>query len=444
MGTLNGKKFKQMDERLNHFVEIAEDTKSLDISSLKNIYFSEKKNFSLNDISKIWVEGLKKNNDLILNLYINIPFCLSRCKYCRHPAYKFNNILVKIYLNYLIQLSNYYKKIFKNYSFETLYIGGGTPSILTLDQIRLLFSSILNNFNIKKEAIITFECNPNTITYEKLKLLRSLRVNRISIGVQSTDRKVLKNANRQQQNIRQVNSAILNAKRIGFESVNVDLILGLKGDNSKSVFASCKHILSMKPDHICIYKYKPDSIHFSSYINLSPEDHYKKIQSLSLELIKDLKSLAIIKRNYKIINNDNCISLELIANKKLDYEKLRTDFSKSSVLGLGQFALSWLFNTFHYEEQDNNFIFNEEKKYCSGVLLPDKYEISRYIHYSFKNINSRIDKKEFEGIFNKKIEEVFGDELQYLLKIGKIKSDKEYIYFLPKDNKERLVYSMFF
>lgn len=437
-------KYKKMTERLDYFIKAVENFTCYDLGFLNNVYLLKKQNFSLADISKIWTEGLKKNNNLVLNLYINIPFCFSRCRYCRHPSYEFNSTLLKIYMSYLINLMNYYKLVFDKYFFETLYIGGGTPSILTLEQIDLFFSNIFNNFNLKKEAIITFECNPSSINYEKLKLLKSFGVNRISIGVQSMNAKVLKSANRLYQSKEQVDSAVLNAKKIGFEMVNVDLIFGLKSDNLKSFFDSCSHILRLKPEQICIYKYKPDFFHYNNYINLSPADYYKKTQLMSEKIIKFLENSSLVTANYKIIKNDNCIVLELIKNKELFDEKLDTDFGKSAVLGLGQFALSWLFNTIKYKEETHNFLFHKNKKYCTGTLLSDKYEMSRYIYYSLENFNSCIYKKEFEKIFNKKIDDVFADELLYLLELGKIKNNQKSICLLPQNDKDRLIYSMFF
>ena len=121
----------------------------------------------------------------MLGLYIHIPFCVSKCKYCDFNSFKLNlNDKIK-YLNALNKEMELYKEEIKGKSIDSIFIGGGTPSILTKEEIAILFENIKNNFKIKENAEITMECNPGTLTLEKLKVMKECGVNRLSMGLQA-------------------------------------------------------------------------------------------------------------------------------------------------------------------------------------------------------------------------------------------------------------------
>ena len=102
----------------------------------------------------------------MLGLYIHIPFCVSKCKYCDFNSYKLDLDEKKKYLKSLEKEMSFYKNEIKGKEIDTIFIGGGTPSILRGDEIKVLFDNIKANFKIKKNAEITMECNPGTLTLE--------------------------------------------------------------------------------------------------------------------------------------------------------------------------------------------------------------------------------------------------------------------------------------
>ena len=121
----------------------------------------------------------------MLGLYIHIPFCVSKCKYCDFNSYKLDLEKKRKYLNDLKKEMEFYKEEIGEKYIDTIFIGGGTPSILTKNETEFLFENIKNNFSIKKDAEITMECNPGTLTLEKLKAMKECGVNRLSIGLQA-------------------------------------------------------------------------------------------------------------------------------------------------------------------------------------------------------------------------------------------------------------------
>ncbi len=182
-----------------------------------------------------------------LSLYIHIPFCEHICNYCDFPK-----------LQYFSNFSNKYLKALKNeldsyhidHELKTIYVGGGTPSAFTIDELKELLEMIKPYSKGVKEY--TFEANPESLSLDKIRLLKSYGVNRISLGVQSTQDKYLKTMNRHHDFniVREVTSNLI---KEGIDNINVDLILGLPNMNIKDLKIDLDNILSLPIKHISCY-----------------------------------------------------------------------------------------------------------------------------------------------------------------------------------------------
>src|SRR5574344_576493 len=155
---------------------------------------------------------------MITSAYIHIPFCDNICSYCDFCKLFYNEELVNSYLN---SLDNEIKSVYNNESLKTIYIGGGTPSSLSIEKLKKLFN-ILSQFKINKKYEYTFECNIENITEEKLKLLKENKVNRLSIGVQSFNQNNLDILERKYNKKDILNK--LNLAKKYFNNINIDLI----------------------------------------------------------------------------------------------------------------------------------------------------------------------------------------------------------------------------
>lgn len=182
-------------------------------------------------------------------LYIHIPFCVSKCVYCDFASFAGIRNLRSAYLKALKKELVLQKKYYKNFAPKTLYIGGGTPSFLTAVQIKFLFESIYSCYKNFKE--ITFEANPESLTLSKIKLLKSLGVNRLSLGLQSTFDKHLKTLGRAH-NYAQFLKAYTQAKKY-FDNINVDLIAGLPNQTLTEFEESIRTLIDLKPQHVSVY-----------------------------------------------------------------------------------------------------------------------------------------------------------------------------------------------
>jgi oxygen-independent coproporphyrinogen III oxidase len=187
-------------------------------------------------------------------LYIHVPFCLSKCAYCSFYSIKSVN-LIPAYLLALRKEIKFYSKDF--HSFDSIYIGGGTPSLLNIEQLASIFSVIRKTYKIDADAEITLEANPGDISLEYLKALRSIGINRLNIGIQSFNDKLLKFLGRRHSAGEAV-FAIDMARQAGFYNLGIDLIYGVHGQGIRSWKNTLQKAVSFKPEHISCYQLSLD------------------------------------------------------------------------------------------------------------------------------------------------------------------------------------------
>jgi oxygen-independent coproporphyrinogen-3 oxidase len=179
-------------------------------------------------------------------LYIHIPFCNSICSYCDFPKLLSKTNYQDAYIQRLIlELSKIDQK-----EFETIYIGGGTPSSLSLEQLELLLSFIESRFQVNKEY--SFEANPESLSLEKIQLLKKHKVNRVSLGVQTFNEESLKLLNRKHTK-KDVFECVSNLQSQGITNINLDFIFGLKIENQSDYLNNILTASKLGVKHISYY-----------------------------------------------------------------------------------------------------------------------------------------------------------------------------------------------
>jgi len=197
---------------------------------------------------------MKRGNEM-LGLYVHIPFCVSKCNYCDFNSYKIDKNSKETYIQDLKKEINLYKQERKNNNEEeisSIFLGGGTPSILSSEEIKYIFESIKENFKIREDAEITIECNPGTLTKEKLMTMKEVGINRLSMGLQAVQDDHLKSIGR----IHTYNEFEKNYKEaieVGFENINVDLMYALPNQKPGEWKESLEKIVKLNPSHISAY-----------------------------------------------------------------------------------------------------------------------------------------------------------------------------------------------
>ena len=202
---------------------------------------------------------MKKN----LGLYIHIPFCIRKCAYCdflsfplddkSQPKGSVSQDVVTKYVTALEkEIRSFHEIESEAYQVNTIFVGGGTPSILAVKEIESIFQALRGNFSIAKDAEISIEVNPGTVTGEKVKAWKSIGINRLSIGLQSINDEELRILGRAH-TFRQFQETFATVRAAGFGNVSVDLISGIPGQRLEGFMKTLEEIGQYSPEHISSY-----------------------------------------------------------------------------------------------------------------------------------------------------------------------------------------------
>ncbi|MCD8291214.1 MAG: radical SAM family heme chaperone HemW [Prevotella sp.] len=183
-------------------------------------------------------------------IYVHIPFCKSRCIYCGF----YSTTMMAMRDKYVEALCKEMelRKDYISEQFSTIYIGGGTPSVLTDKQLEKIFNNIFDKFSIENNAEVTIECNPDDITLEFAEFLKTMPINRISMGVQTFSEKRLRFLHRRH-NVEEVRNAVKFLRRAGMRNISIDLIFGFPGETLNEWQRDITEALKLDVEHISAY-----------------------------------------------------------------------------------------------------------------------------------------------------------------------------------------------
>lgn len=266
-----------------------------------------------------------------IGLYIHMPFCKAKCYYCDFISYANKEKLIKEYVEALIKEMKHNN--LSKYSIQTVYIGGGTPSLIDNESI----SNIMDNVRlfVADNAEITIEINPGTANKEKLKKYKEIGINRLSIGLQSADNELLSEIGRIHKYEDFLN-VYNEARNIGFRNINVDLMLGLPNQDLKKLEESVKEVITLSPEHISIY-------------SLILEENTKLYDMVMNEKLK-LPDEAIERKMYwnvkKMLENEGYIHYEISNFAKEGYKSRHNSdcWEQKEYIGIGVSSHSYLNN----------------------------------------------------------------------------------------------------
>ncbi len=187
-----------------------------------------------------------------LELYIHIPFCVRKCSYCDFLSMPANEDIRRKYVDRLLEEIQQQGLACRDYQIISVFVGGGTPSLLAGVQIWEIMEAVRRHFKLTQDAEITIECNPGTLTAEKLSFYKSAGINRLSLGLQSADDRELRELGRIH-TYRDFLESFDLARKTGFDNINVDLMSGLPGQKVQDWANTLKKVLALVPEHISAY-----------------------------------------------------------------------------------------------------------------------------------------------------------------------------------------------
>lgn len=349
-----------------------------------------------------------------ISVYIHIPFCASICTYCDFCKFCYNQKWVSEYLAELkkeIQISYQGEKI------KTIYVGGGTPSVLNIEELDKLFS-IIQIFDLSKCTEFTFECNIENITEEKASFLFKHGVNRISLGIETFHPKYLAFLNRHHK-LEEVENKVKMLKKIGFFNINVDLIYALPNETLNEVREDIKQFLKLDIPHISTYSLMIEPNTILGIKKIEPID--SETDALMYEEIeKDLISNGFI--HYEISN---------FAKKGFESKHNLVYWNNEEYYGFGIGASGYVDNI----RYDNTRNWNS---YLNGNYQKEFYKlsISETIENEFILGFRKLDGISLMSFYNKYHKKVTDypiikkllKERKLVIENGNLKIKKEYLY----------------
>lgn len=376
-----------------------------------------------------------------IGLYIHIPFCVSRCFFCGFYSVPVSDkdIMAK-YVDCLEKELFSYGINFNQHSLRSIYIGGGTPTLLDEDSWNKIFKIVNKFFKIDKGAQIATEGTPETCTYSKLKLLKGLGVNRFSIGAQTFDDKILNSLNRRH-SVSDIYTAFENARKVNFKYLNADLLFGLPGETKVTFLKTLQSIVKLKPD--CI---SPTFFEFNSYVCFNEKDVRESYISKDksevdafIQLSKFLASFGY--RN--VIDGINYRCFFLDGNIQSYNKTVVPVITRDSIFAIGCNAESYLnysgdilyqLRSIKYlgPQEYISRLMNDKEVIFSGREITEDEIIRQYLIYCFVYLMGRINKKYFLSTFRKEPILFLKDNFSRLLKDNEFTETQKHIFFYRK------------
>ena len=355
-----------------------------------------------------------------LGLYVHIPFCKRKCYYCDFVSY--DNCLSREdeYIeSLLLEIEKRGNK--DNYFVDTIYFGGGTPSIIKPENIKKVLDKIYESFDVLNNAEITLEANPGTVNKEKLEKYLNYGINRLSIGLQSTNNDVLKLVGRihtYEEFLDAYNSAL----EVGFNNINVDLMLALPSQSMEILNDSLEKVIALNPKHISFY----------SLILEEGTPLYNKVMNKELSLPDEETERKMYWTTKKLLEENGYIHYE-ISNfaKEGFYSNHNTNcWKQEEYMGFGAAAHSFIDNKRFSNSENLNEYIKGNKTTLNEELNQEDLE-KEHIMLSLRMIKG-LDINELNLKFNTNFEEKYKDIIQKLKEENLVEIENGRFYLSDK------------
>lgn len=348
-----------------------------------------------------------------IGLYIHIPFCKSKCGYCDFNSYAGKEDMIPAYFDALLKEAGIYTDKLADFRIDTVYIGGGTPSCVDAKYIYNILNTCRHSFNIGKEAEVTIESNPGTLSFEKLLMYKTIGINRLSIGLQACQNRILKRIGRIH-SMEEFEENYLAARKAGFKNINVDLMFGLPGQEMRDWAESVAKVAELGAEHISCYGLKiEEGTPIAGYIESDPEclpdeDDEREMYGVA---IGKLSRKGYI--HYEISN---------FARKGFECRHNLMYWDCGRYIGLGAGAHSYFegkrySNVREIEKYTDSLLMENEVPVDNVEKIDKKARMSEFMVLGLRKVEG-VSKKEFKKRFGKEITGEYGEGIAKAIKAG--------------------------
>ena len=360
-----------------------------------------------------------------ISLYIHIPFCAQKCLYCDFPSFARKDHLRKAYIEALNKEIISLREKHNNLEINTIFIGGGTPSVLESDELEYLLKEVAK-LNIAKDIEYSMECNPGNLTEEKLEVMKKYGVNRISMGLQAKQDNLLKGLGRIH-NYKTFKENFLLAKKVGFNNINVDLMFGLPNQRLNEWEETLREIISLEPAHISAYSLiiEEGTAFYNLYENdklkLPTEEEERKMYHLAKKILEE--------------NGFNQYEISNYAKEGKECRHNLAYWNMDNWIGVGSAAASYINgkrikNISSVEKYINSI--NEKREAVEEIINNSKNDnMEEFMFMGLRKING-IDENEFKNRFSMNINDVYGEILNKYIDEGLLIRESGRIFLSEK------------
>lgn len=342
-----------------------------------------------------------------LELYLHIPFCVKKCNYCDFFSVSGSEEEQEAYVQAMVQEIHRYQGKFRSYEVKTIFLGGGTPSLLSGNQTERIFQSLHDSFEIARDAEITMEMNPGTVDLQKLKQYKEVGVNRLSIGLQSAQNRELKMLGRIH-TFEDFLETWNEVEKAGFENRNIDLMSALPGQKLETWEDTLKKVLTLQPEHISAY----------SLILEEGTPFYKwyesgKFDAGDWELPSEEEEYTMGERTIQILQEAGMHRYE-ISNYAKPGKECRHNlgyWNRTEYLGIGAGSSSLIgetrFNHIRDRKEYVEMICRGEAVDTEQEFLSTESQMEEFMYLGLRKTEG-ISRAAFQDYFQKSLDEIYG------------------------------------
>lgn len=355
-------------------------------------------------------------NQKPLGLYIHVPFCAHKCAYCDFYSIT-NEDLIQEYTSAITAHMRLRKNDAKDYTVDTIYFGGGTPSLLPTASFIEIMETIYDVFDVSKTAEITVEANPGTLDSKKLASYREIGVNRLSLGLQSADDGELSMLSRIHTRDEFEHSFML-ARMEGFTNINVDLIYGLPRQTAKKLSDTIDYVISLGPEHISFYG-----------LSIEPNTPFGRNKNLKYFLPDEDTQYRMYMETCKKLEEAHYMQYEISNFAKEGYGCLHNTryWTGKEYLSFGPAAVSFINDMeYKYVSDIERYIscFKRESDIRETEYIFNDQELETRFLMTFFRLRAGISTEEYTRRFGFDFEEKYAEEIEPFLRSGHLVKTK--------------------
>ena len=417
-----------------------------DVNNLHN-RFAYDRAFTPAQIRARWAEHFGRGAAVPTDFYLHVPFCASRCEYCHFfLAQSRSPEKVDAYLACLEDQFRYFAPVFRGREFRHLYVGGGTPSMLTDAQLRRLLRAVYANFGFSGRGQRTIEANPHTARPSFFGLVRRFGFNRVSFGVQTLNPAALAVNKRDYQSEARIVASIDQARAAGIADINVDLIAGLAGDTDAGFLYSFARLARLKPDNIVLYGFMPPRGGYLEHLlKMTRREFYSSYYPALVRRTLPLLGRLAGKYGYEAESCDP-------ARWHWGYKRAGQDAGASGsyggeysgcIFGLGHGARSRIHNLLEYREEMDLDAPAARPPVFAGRLSDRREEMIKYVVNSLDQ-DCVLRPARFAAVFGEPPEKAFPYAVPALKALGALRGEAGELRFRIRKFSDKYVFALYF